>query len=192
MTKDWEDGEITADEYTECTRWSDHTLIIPLLFNLYHGIELLVKGFLLVAPDQNVKPRHSIGRLCRQFCRTYPDETELNDFFAKFTDEQRLPALLANFLKDNSLTLNDLYQVVRYPSDQDFQTLRKYVELKYQGEKGLPFFQELADDIKAVRVAAVRLGRSFETTSENGQQASTVTRDVSSTEDRNEHLEERY
>jgi hypothetical protein len=169
MAKDWEDGEITADEYAEGTRWSDHTLIIPLLFNLYHGIELLVKGFLLVAPDQMVKPRHSIGRLCRQFSREYPDETELNDFFAKFTDDQRLPALLADFLKDNGLTLNDLYQAVRYPSDQDFQTLRKYVELKYQGEEGLPFFQELVDDIKAVRVSAVRLGRSLESTPENGQ-----------------------
>ena len=170
MIRDWEEGEITADEYAEGTRWSDHTLIIPLLFNLYHGIELLAKGFLLVAPDQSVKPRHSIGRLCRQFSGTYPNETELNDFFARFTDEQHLPALLANFLKDNSLTLNDLYQAVRYPSDQDFQTLRKYVELKYQGEEGLPFFQELANDIKAVRVAAVRLGRSLETTPETGQQ----------------------
>jgi len=170
MTKDWKEGEITADEYTDGTRWSDHTLIIPLLFNLYHGIELLVKGFLLVAPDQNVKPQHTIGRLCRQFSRAYPNETELIDFFAKFTDEQRLPALLANFLKDNSLTLNDLYQAVRYPSDQDFQTLRKYVELKYQGEEGLPFFQELVGDIKAIRVSAVRLGRSLEPEPESGQQ----------------------
>ncbi len=170
MTKDREDGKITADEYAEGTRWSDHALIIPLLFNLYHGIELLVKGFLLVAPGQNVKPKHSIGRLCRQFSRTYPNETELIDFFARFTDEQRLPALLANFLADNSLTLNDLYQAVRYPSDQDFQTLRKYIKLKYQGEKGLPFFQELVNDIKAIRVAAVRLGRSLEPKTESSSQ----------------------
>ena len=167
MTRDW---EITPDEYEEGTRWSDHTLIIPLLFNLYHGIELLAKGFLLVAPGQTVKPRHSIGRLCRQFSKSYPNETALIDFFTKFTDEQRLPALLVNFLTDNSLTLNDFYQAVRYPSDQDFQTLRKYVELKYQGEDGLPFFTELTEEIKRIRIAAVKLGRSLEIQTEDGQQ----------------------
>jgi len=73
MTKAWEDGEITPKEYEEKTRWSDHKLIIPLLFNLYHGIELLAKGFLLAAPNQNVKPKHSIGKLCRQFSRAYPN-----------------------------------------------------------------------------------------------------------------------
>lgn len=170
MTKDWKSGEITADEYAEGTRWSDHTMIIPLLFNLYHGIELLLKGFLLVAPEQNVKPKHSIGQLRCQFRQTYPNETELINFFAKFTDEQHLPELLANFLKDNSLTLKALYQAVRYPSDQDFQNLRKYVELKYQGRKGLPFFQGLVDDIKKIRVAAVRLGRSLEPKPESGKQ----------------------
>lgn len=170
MTKDWEDGPITADEYAEGTRWSDHTLIIPLLFNLYHGIELLVKGFLLIAPNQNVKPKHGIGRLCRQFTRAYPDEKELIDFLTKFTDEQRLPALLGDFLRDNGLTLNDLYQAVRYPSDQDFHNLRTYVELKYKGENGLPFFKELSDDIKAIRIAAVKLGRSLESHTGDAQQ----------------------
>lgn len=32
-------GHISEEEYEEGTRWSDHTIIIPLLFNLYHGIE---------------------------------------------------------------------------------------------------------------------------------------------------------
>ena len=170
MTKDAKDGDITVEEYAEDTRWSDHTLIIPLLFNLYHGIELLVKGFLLASPSQNVKPRHSIGRLCREFSQAYPDEEGLIAFFGRFTEEQRLPALLSNFLRENGLTLDDLYQAVRYPSDQDFQALRKYVELKYKGQDGLPFFSELAQEIKAIRVAAVRLGRSLEPHTQNGQQ----------------------
>jgi len=169
MTKDSEDGEIAQGEYAEGIRWSDHTLIIPLLFNLYHGIELLTKGFLLVSPDQNVKPEHSISRLCRQFAHAYPGESELIDFFMKFTDDQRLPALLGDFLRDNGLTLNDLYQALRYPSDRDFQALRQYVGLKYKGEDGLPFFDELAKDISAIRIAAVRLGRSLEAQAGDGE-----------------------
>ena len=57
--KDVKKGPITEDELLDATRWSDHILIIPLLFNLYHGIELLVKGFLLITPGVDVKPRHS-------------------------------------------------------------------------------------------------------------------------------------
>lgn len=170
MTKNAKDGEITPEEYVEGTRWSDHTLIIPLVFNLYHGVELLVKGFLLASPDKKVKPKHSIGRLCREFALAYPNEKELIAFFRRFSEEQRLPSLLSSFLRDNGLTLDDLYQAVRYPSDQDFQTLRKYVELKYKGEDGLPFFNEHADELKAIRVAAVRLGRSLEPQTRSGQQ----------------------
>lgn len=141
------------------------------MFNLYHGLELLVKGFLLVSPDQNVKPTHSIGELCGQFSRAYPSETELIDFLTKFTDAQRLPALLKSFLEENNLTPDDLYQAVRYPSDSRFQTLRNYTELKYKGTGGLPFFRELTADINRVRSAAVKLGRSLELQIRDGQQS---------------------
>ena len=170
MMKDSKCGEFTTKEYDDATCWSDHTLIIPLLFNLYHGIELLMKGFLFAAADQNVEPIHTIDKLCHQFRGVYPKETELIDFFTKFTDKQRLPALLLGFLNDNSLTPNDLYQAVRYPSDRSSQTLRKYMGLKCQGKDGIPFFRELVEDIKAIRVAAVRLGRSLEPRAGNGQQ----------------------
>src|SRR4030042_2804305 len=56
---------ITSEEYEEGTRWSDHTIIIPLLFNLYHGIELLLKGFLLVAPGVTAERTHNVQPLCQ-------------------------------------------------------------------------------------------------------------------------------
>ena len=170
MIKDAKDGEITLDEYADATRWSDHTLVIPLVFNLYHGIELLVKGFLLAYSNQNIKPQHNIGELCREFALAYPNEKELVAFFGRFTEEQCLPDLLSSFLSDNGLTLETFYQAVRYPCDQKFQTLRKYIELKYSGEDGLLFFNELAQSIKAIRVAAVRLGRSLKPQTQTGQQ----------------------
>lgn len=163
ITKRWQDGPVTEKEYHEGTKWSDHTIIIPMLFNLYHGIELLVKGFLLARSQTEVKPTHTVQHLCRQFYNAYPGERELNSFLRKYTEEANLPAILGDFLRDNAMTFDDLYQALRYPSDRNFQTLKTYIELKYKGTKGIPFFKELHQDIEAVRVAAVRLGRSLET-----------------------------
>lgn len=161
LTRDINKGPITEDELAEATRWSDHSLVIPLLFNLYHGIELLVKGFLLITPDIVVKPKHSIQRLCREFSAAYPDEIEINSFLHKYTEENQLPLLLSEFLKDNALTFADLYQSLRYPSDQDFVDMKRYMQLKHKGQDGIYFFQELHEAIKSIRPFAVRLGRSL-------------------------------
>ena len=40
------DETITTGKYMEETKWSDHNLVIPLLFNFYHGLETILKGFL--------------------------------------------------------------------------------------------------------------------------------------------------
>ena len=94
MIKDFE------EDYEKDTRWSDHTIIIPLIFNLLHGIELLIKGFLLTSPDQNVGKNHNIPDLSRKFLRRFPEEELLNTFFHKYTCEHAMPDILKRFLKD--------------------------------------------------------------------------------------------
>lgn len=170
LTKLQSEGPITEDELVEATRWSDQSLVVPLLFNLYHGIELLVKGVLLVTPGVRVKPQHSIQRLCHEFSAAYPNEIELNAFLQKYTEESQLPPLLRDFLRDNALTFDELYQALRYPSEPDFVDLKRYVQLKYKGQQGVRFFQELNEEIKSIRPLVVRLGRSLEPKQENGRQ----------------------
>jgi len=114
---------------------------------------------LLITPGIVVKPKHSIQRLCREFSKAYPAEKEINSFLHKYTEENQLPPLLSEFLKDNALTFADLYQSLRYPSDQDFVDMKRYVQLKYKGQEGVLFFQELHEAIKSIRPLAVRLGR---------------------------------
>ena len=48
------DKEISEEEYDEMTKWSDFN-IFPILFNFYHGLELLMKGFLPASDnDRNI------------------------------------------------------------------------------------------------------------------------------------------
>lgn len=160
MARDFKEGPIKPKDYNEATRWSDHTIIIPLLFNLLHGIELLIKGFILVDPSDMPKKDHNINDLCRQFSKKYPNETVLIRFFEKYTSKPHLPPLLQQFLKDNNLSIQKLYEALRYPS-HDFVILRKYSMLKYKGSKGNTFFVDLSTGIGELRSAAVNLGRSL-------------------------------
>jgi hypothetical protein len=47
---------VTDGDYSENTRWSDFNIFIPTLFNFYHGLELLMKGLILIEnPDSKIK-----------------------------------------------------------------------------------------------------------------------------------------
>lgn len=154
------DKELDESEYEDKTKWSDHSIMIPLLFNLYHGIELLVKGFLIAYDCKD--STHKIQKLCRQFAENYPNEKELITFLNKYTNDSCIPPILKDFLAANGLEFRDLYQALRYPFDQKFQEEKTYRNLMYKGKDGLQFFHELKYDIEAIRYAAVKLGGSLE------------------------------
>ena len=158
------DGEFTWDLYDEKTRWSDHKLIIPTLFCFYHAIELLLKGFLLL--QDGAKAEHKLEQQRIEFAQIFSEEAVISEFLTKYIDVKQLPPLLASFMKKNNVTINNFYEALRYPTDRHFQRTKEYLDLKYRGEDGLRFFKELIGDIRSLRVAAVRLGRSFEPTAE--------------------------
>lgn len=170
MVKDFEGGPITEEEYAEITRWSDHTTIIPLLFNLLHGIELLIKGFILSDPHEDLAKSHDIIHLCSPFYHMFPDESVLNGFFHKYTCEYAMPEILKKFLRENRIDIRSMYQALRYPSP-DFQVMRDYRSLKYNGEKGVHVFSDLQAEILNVRKSAVALGRSLDPQKQRGQQS---------------------
>jgi hypothetical protein len=161
LVRDYSSGGITSEEYSQATRWSDHSIIIPLIFNLLHGIELLSKGFLLADPEEPVTKTHKISALRMRMAAQFPDENKINGFLSKYTEIREMPELLVRFLNANGLSVDQLYQALRYPSP-DFVEAHDYAGLKYQGEPGTPFFKELAKDIEELRLAAIKLGRQLE------------------------------
>lgn len=162
LVRDYCSGSITAEEYSQATCWSDHSIIIPLIFNLLHGIELLSKGFLLADPEEPVTKTHKISALRERIAARFPDENIINGFLCKYTDIHEMPELVVRFLNANGLSVDQLYQALRYPSP-NFVEAHDYVGLKYQGEAGTVFFMELAKDIEKLRLAAIKLGRELET-----------------------------
>ena len=160
----WGDRTIEeeASELDRQTKWSDERLLEPLLFNFFHGLELLLKGFILSSAGTNQKLDHRISRLLKSFMIDFPNEHELIKVFKKYLTQSEMPELLSSYLIKNEISVDRFYESLRYPFDRKFNQNYKYIMIKYKGRKGLPFFEELITDIRSISRMAVSLGRNIE------------------------------
>jgi len=158
--------EEEAAELDRQTKWSDARLIEPLLFNFYHGLELLLKGFALWVAGTNTKLDHRMTRLLKSFLEAFPDEHELTEVFQKYVTLPAMPALLRDFLEQNDLSVDKFYEALRYPFDRRFAHNYEHLVLKHKGREGLPFYEQLVKDIGTLARMAVALGRKLEKDSE--------------------------
>ena len=76
--------------YEEKTKWNDFKIGVPVLFNYYHGLELLMKGLL---QEINVEPRKKNHKLTEYYAQIIVHES-------KFTPE--IINTLGQFLKKNN------------------------------------------------------------------------------------------
>lgn len=149
------DSLATEEEFMEKTKYGDFNIGIAILFNLYHGIELLLKGFLLIKGFQLSK--HNLKRLRVEFEKRYPEEEQLNYFFNRYINDDHLPLYLNEFLTANKLEFGGLYEALRYPLDKNLNWPKIYDPLIYSGNYGYNFFSELHDDLEKAFHAAVKL-----------------------------------
>lgn len=156
------DKEITAEEYEEMTKWSDFNTSSPVLFNFYHGLELLLKGFLLLTNDYIIKPSYHIEELFEEFKEKYSEEKKIISILEKYLKIDLMPDFLANCLKNNNIQIDNLYEFLRYPTDKNAQNIYDYIDLKYKEEKGLIFFKGLAGDLDVLGREMVKLYREIE------------------------------
>jgi len=151
------DDEIALEEYMQETRWADHALVIPLLFDFYHGIEVLLKGF-LVAKGQSLKGSHRLSRLLADFNSQYPSN-ELNPIIEQYIQAGKLVSPLDEFCQRSNISIDDYYQSLKYPESMAGNAY-EHTPLKYKGPKGVQFFEALVQHIVDLRRKAVSLGRS--------------------------------
>jgi hypothetical protein len=153
---------ISEEEYDEQTKWSDFNIIIPLLFNFYHGLELLLKGFVLLKQAEDRRLDHDIEMLLTTFRSSYPDQSELGSILAKYIERSTSPDLLREFFDENRCSANRFYEVLRYPFDKKLASRFAHHCLKHRQRASLPFFKSMVADIDAICRCSVHLGRSHE------------------------------
>ncbi|MBU1705943.1 hypothetical protein KKG19_04450 [Patescibacteria group bacterium] len=152
------DKEISWEQLISETRWSDHRLVIPLLFDFYHGVEILLKGFLICKSNRE-KKSHKLSSLLSAFETMYPDH-DITRLLAPYITQNQLLEPLLSFCSESAISIDDYYQALKYPESTG-GSIYRHMSLKYRGETGIDFFSRLVRDVNQLRREAVLLGMSM-------------------------------
>lgn len=126
-------------EYSHIVRWSDHQLGAAVLFSFFHGIELILKGFLVASGVQ--KQGHYLTELHVEFNQKYPG-TDLGQEVAKALTTTGDGSPLERFLAANSITIDNWYEALKYPESKN-GTIYTHFDLKFGGDKTIPFWKNV-------------------------------------------------
>lgn len=165
-------------QFEKITRWSDIYLIEPLLFDFYHGLELVLKGFVLDhSGTGRAKQMHHLTVLLKEFKTRFPRENELTTILGRYIEAGMLPDMLTDFLMTNAATVDDYHEVLRYPCRKRSSTHFNHFMLKYQGKKGLPFFRKLIKDTEIIMRDSVALSQHIKKQDAFARQAGALVHD---------------
>jgi HEPN domain-containing protein len=132
-------------EHDKKTEYSDFNIMVPLLFNLYHGLELYIKGLMLLL-GKKPELKHSIDELLLDFEN---DPYELSKILAKYIELPTKISFIKAYCEINSInTSHEFYMNLRYPSDRLFENPIEYYQLKYHGEDIIDELKEINKDIE--------------------------------------------
>lgn len=151
-------ADFSWEEYASQTRWSDSNLVVPLLFDFYHGVEVILKGF-LASKGKLEKKNHKLSDLLRAFNELFPGH-RFSTLLSRYIVTDQLPEPLASFCLHSSISIDDYYQALKYP-ESIYGAIFRHTPLKYRSDAGLSFFNDLVNDIKEIRREAVALGKSI-------------------------------
>lgn len=155
------DYQITEDEFFEKTKWSDYNIIEPLLFNFYHGVELLLKGYLKSINIATFEYSHNIENLFSSFKNNLTNHSFTSEILKKYIGfRDYLVEPLKTFFFENNITVCQYYEALRYPTDKKDTHVFDYDSLKRLGDKNLEFLSKLKADIDILRREAVKYWRS--------------------------------
>lgn len=153
------DHRISNEELVDSLKYSSGSIILPALFCLYQGIELLLKGF--VMHKAHKKSCHKTEELCNDFSEFYKDEEELTSLLRKliFSPEP----FIKQYMDVNNLDSIELfYNSLRYP-DSKGSGLTDYFILKYPNhEDFLQQLNNIKNDINQLLPLSVKLFRALD------------------------------
>ena len=133
------DYEIIEESYGIETQWSDFNIIVPTLFNFYHGLELVLKGLLSIITKDKTNYTHDITLLFNEI-NSDSVTVKLYETLKRHLKEPGINEILSGFLKTNGLSISQLYEALRYPEGRNLQKVYEYGKMYYLEGTALPYF----------------------------------------------------
>jgi hypothetical protein len=146
-------GDISVDCYARETRWSDHSIGIAVMFSFYHGIELTLKGCLLL--NGVSKQTHRLSKLFEDFEQKHAG-SELAVELSQHIVNISFTSPLGCFLKENNIKIDSWYQSLKYPKSTNGKNFSHW-KLQYGGTNTIEFWHKIKKSAKRIRKA----GNSF-------------------------------
>ncbi len=145
------DKSISIENYNQKTKFSDHNLAEPVIYNFYHGIELLMKGAIF-SKGSTIKKGHDLKKIFEEFKKIRSNEEILLKVLNKHIDTSQMEELnpIRKFCERNSIDTSSFFMALRYPEslkNKDFI----HFDLKYNSEDGANYFKKMSEDIAIMK-----------------------------------------
>jgi hypothetical protein len=151
------DPETTEEEYDQKTSWNDQNIAIPLLFNFYHGLELIMKS-ILWKEHVDFPNNHNLSILLKKLDEVKPLPKKLIEILKKYIISKDNP--FNNFFASNNTdkSVTNFHLMLKYPANtKDLEVSKHYdySAIRDQGALGLERFKELERDISRIKPAVM-------------------------------------
>jgi len=158
--------EISEEEYYEKTKWSDFNVLIPILFNFYHGIELLMKGIVVLADGKTINS-HKLSKIYKILKENHKVPDEIKDVLSFYIEIENMDFWhLKDFIAENNITIDDVYEAFRYPVDNKYTKVYEYgLSLTGREDDIIENFKKIINNCRKLRKEAFRYFRATETVS---------------------------
>lgn len=147
----------TDDDYLfdEQTKWSDYKVLIPVLFNFYHSLELLMKGIILLKCGES-KNDHDLEKLYSQMANLNLASPLIIQILKKYCAQNKHETNpISTFLKANNTTSSKFYIFLKYPFNNN--TKFDYSSLRHLYGKGDVIANELLTDIDIIKTNIISI-----------------------------------
>lgn len=141
---------LSIREIDRKTKWSDLSISIPVLFNFYHGIELILKGYIIFSNNED-RTTHRISNLLEYISEQIGKDNEFIILLDKYINPKE--NIISDFLTKNNINIDNWYQALKYPESNQ-RIKYNHFSLKYGGDRTIEFWQELSkDSLEIIRLA---------------------------------------
>lgn len=155
------DKEIQWSEYERRTAYSDFNILVPTLFNLYHGLELLIKGMISLY-DEDFDTIHLLDKLFKKLKSLDQSGNEYISILSKYVEMPLGIIFLKDYVQDEEIgSVNELYMSFRYPADKNFLKINEYFHLRYRGAEIISEINEISMDITRLVIGTVKVYRDL-------------------------------